>query len=139
MRPLDYRNATWESLQEKLEGQRLAALRAWRLHGPGTTRAVAQRAGVDLLSLRPRTTELYQLGLVVVVDPTERASEGIYRALTDAEAREYFAERSAEARATHSGGCQPELKLQEVRSQKPDVRPPTPTPTDRREALTSDR
>lgn len=91
MKPIDYRNTTWEALQETLTGRRLQVLDAWRIHGPGTTREVAARAGIDILTLRPRTTELLDLGLLdlVQVDETRtcRQAEGVYRARTADEAR----------------------------------------------------
>lgn len=97
MRPIDYRNETWDALQARVHGQRLAALNAWRAHGPGTTREVAQRSGIDLLTLRPRTTELYQLGLVVLVEVENStpSHEGTYRALDLAEAFALFTDRRA--------------------------------------------
>ena len=64
MTPVDIRNETWESLQARVTGLRLAVLDAWRLHGPGTTRDIAARSDMDLLTFRPRTTELVELGLV---------------------------------------------------------------------------
>ena len=62
MNPIDYRNATWTELQGRITRDRQAALDAWVKYGPGTTRAVATAAGIDLLTFRPRTTELFQLG-----------------------------------------------------------------------------
>jgi len=111
MKPIDYRHETWERLQTRLHGQRLAALHAWRTHGPGTTRQVAQRSGLDLLTLRPRTTELYQLGLVALVAPATTTAtathptpptphEGTYRALDPAEAHALFTTRRTTALGT---------------------------------------
>lgn len=99
MKPVDYRNETWESLQTRVHGLRLAALNAWRQHGPGTTRAVAARSGIDILTFRPRTTELFQLGLLALVNADERGSEGRYRALTPAEAMWLFQQRRDAARS----------------------------------------
>lgn len=102
MKPFDFRNATWSDLQATVQGRRLAVLAAWREHGPGTTRAVALKAGMDILAFRPRTTELYQLGLIDLA-PTAHGTrntehEGIYRALTEAEAMAAFFDRQEEAR-----------------------------------------
>lgn len=110
MKPIDYRNDTWESLQERLTALRLAALHAWREHGPGTTREVARRAGMDILTFRPRTTELHQLGYVVLQqgESEGRGTEGVYSALSDGEARALFIANQARHR---SAPCQPELKL----------------------------
>lgn len=89
MKPVDFRNATFADLQARIVGQREAALAAWRVHGPGTTEEVAARSGMSILSLRPRTTELFQLGFVVLdaADPGKGA--GRYRVRTEAELREF--------------------------------------------------
>jgi hypothetical protein len=108
MKPIDYRDETWESLQGRLHGDLLRALTAWRIYGPGTTREVAQRSGIDLLTFRPRTTDLCHLGFVSLVDDAAPAREGRYRALLVADASALFAERQRAARAPL---CQPELKL----------------------------
>lgn len=108
MKPVDYRNETWDSLRARLTSLRLTALMAWRAHGPGTTREVAQRSGFDLLSFRPRTTELVQIGLVDLVPvaaadnahcsiPNAQCHEGIYYALSDAMAHVLFLERQLAA------------------------------------------
>lgn len=117
MKPADYRNDTWDSLQLRVNHLRRAALAAWRAFGPGTTREVADRAGMDLLSFRPRTTELHQLGFVTLCTEEEiralpskcGAHEGIYRALSDDEALAEFNARCLAARS--SAFSQPELKL----------------------------
>lgn len=110
MKPLDYRNANYADLRSRLQGDRLRVLSAWRQHGPGTTREVAMKANMDLLSFRPRTTELHQLGLVELLqdkeDPDLRprdAHEGMYRALSDAEAMGIFRERCRDARKETQG------------------------------------
>lgn len=109
MKPIDHRNETWEALQERVQGLRLAVLDAWRAHGPGTTREVARRSGIDLLTFRPRTTELVQLGLVQLVPTTQHLGrEGIYRALDPAEALSVFADRKASA---FGGPIQAQLAL----------------------------
>lgn len=83
MTPLDYRNATWDQIQERLEGLRLTAYQAWEQFGPGTTRDVAARAGIDILTFRPRSTELFQLGLLRLVDTVHEGQhyEGLYAAV----------------------------------------------------------
>lgn len=106
MKPIDYRNATFADLQAMLHDSRLAVLRDLRAHGPATTRELATRSGIDLLTVRPRVTELVQIGFVCLVDGTEHAKEGTYRALSDAEAQIVFLNKQAEP--IHA---QPELKL----------------------------
>ena len=88
MTPADLRNATWESIQPLLTGLRLAVLETWRLHGPGTTCQMAARSGLSILTFRPRTTELVQLGLLECIGRSEH--EGIYAAVPEADAREAF-------------------------------------------------
>lgn len=80
MNPTDHRDITYALLAEKLVGLRMFAYQTWQKHGPGTTREVAARGNFDLLSFRPRTTELYQLGLVELI-PSETPGEGVYRAV----------------------------------------------------------
>lgn len=117
MKPIDFRNETYRDLQDRLQGMRLAALRAWQLYGPGTTREIAAKARIDILTFRPRTTELCQLGLVELVEGQEGSEghEGQYRALSDDEYRERFADCQRMAREEHAHGCQPELKLTPTR------------------------
>lgn len=98
MTPIDYRTTTWNDLQAHLQGLRLSVLSAWRTHGPGTTRDIAEKSGIDILTFRPRTTELYQLGFIMMVESsTHRGHEGEYRALSDGEAWARFRERREQA------------------------------------------
>ena len=80
MKPIDFRNETFAQIQERIAGMTRAVYLAWKEHGPGTTREVAVRAGIDILTLRPRTTDLVKLGLVCLTDIQADASEGCYRA-----------------------------------------------------------
>ncbi len=82
MKPIDFRNESFEQLRERLTELRLQVFQAWQAFGPGTTRHVAKASGIDILTFRPRTTELYQMGAVIVVDDDHAATEGIYRART---------------------------------------------------------
>lgn len=88
MKPVDLRNATWQAALEHVTEDMLRVHEAWLTHGPGTTRAVAERSGISLLTLRPRTTDLYKLGLVELVDAKLgiRSSEGVYRFVRPADA-----------------------------------------------------
>ena len=77
MKAIDIRNASWSSIQASLHHRLAAAYQVWCSYGPGTTRDVSQRSGWDILSLRPRTTDLYKLGLVELVG--RRGDGGIYK------------------------------------------------------------
>lgn len=92
MKPVDYRNATFHDLLKTVSGKREETLRAWRDHGPCTTEELADRSGLSILTLRPRTTELYQLGFVMLADSAAEAttSGAVYRAATTSETQEQF-------------------------------------------------
>lgn len=109
MKPIDYRNTTFNELKGQLHGMRIAAYEAYLDHGPGTTRQVAEASGMDLLTLRPRTTELLQLGFLELVPDKDghRNREGTYRALPESAALGLFLRRQHEA----SRETQPELVL----------------------------
>jgi hypothetical protein len=111
MKPIDYRNETFKMICERgLICERLKVYHAFLMHGPGTTRTIARLSGIDILNLRPRATELYQLGFLKLLeseDNSMRGTEGMYRAYTIEEAHaKFFADKVHEARAT-----QKELQL----------------------------
>jgi len=95
MKPIDFRNATWADLQERLQGQRLAVFNAWKKFGPCTTQQLAASSGLSILSLRPRTTELFQLGFIRLAEQQPAKGEGVYRARTDSELIAWFNARCA--------------------------------------------
>ena len=105
MEPVDYRNATWLEIQGKLEGHRARVYQALILHGPITTRDLSARIGIDILTVRPRVTELCQLGLARCTEE-EHCREGRYLAIPIHQAKADF-----EQRATRARGYQPELNL----------------------------
>ena len=80
MKPIDFRNETFDQIRERLNADRELVHGAWLAHGPGTTREVAAKAGIDILSFRPRSTELFQLGLLELAD--KDGHQGVYRART---------------------------------------------------------
>lgn len=98
MKPVDFRNATFADLRDRLAGQRALALAVWRTHGPGTTQQVADRAGMSVLSFRPRSTELGQLGYICLADTQPSKGEGVYRARTPEEHAAWFAAEQSTAR-----------------------------------------
>jgi DNA-binding MarR family transcriptional regulator len=97
MLAINYRNAVWSELQACIQGKRLEVLSAWRQHGPCTTRELAERSGIDLLTLRPRTTELLQIGYIREVADVP-GKEGVYESLPESEAFAIFNSRCADAR-----------------------------------------
>lgn len=80
MKPVDFRNETFDQIRERLIEDRELVHRAWLAHGPGTTREVAAKAGIDILTFRPRSTELFQIGLLAVMG--KDGHQGIYQART---------------------------------------------------------
>jgi hypothetical protein len=82
MKPVDLRAATFVSVRQGLSQSFKDVYTAWVTFGPGTTREVSQKSGVDLLTLRPRTTDLYHLGLVELWG-AERGSEGVYKSVPE--------------------------------------------------------
>lgn len=92
MKPIDYRDTTFRDIQARVHGDRASVLEALQLHGPATTRDLARAMEWDVLSVRPRVTELVQLGLAELVPEQDgRVSrEGSYRALSTAEAEALF-------------------------------------------------
>ncbi len=105
MTPVDYRNETFEGIRARVSHLRLAVYQELQSMGPSTTRELARKSGMDILTVRPRVTELIDLGWVVLA--TDRpGNEGIYRALSEVEARALFAQRRAAA-----GPVQTELAL----------------------------
>lgn len=96
MNAAEIRDLNFEQLKDRLEGLRAAVHSALQLHGPCTTRELAARSGIDLLSVRPRVTELVELGFA---ECTRReGGEGVYRALGYTEAAKAFKDRQALAR-----------------------------------------
>jgi len=100
MKPADIRNTTFRELQSRLVHLRLSVWEALSHHGPCTTRELAHECGMDILTVRPRVTELVQLGFAECLSESEHASEGVYRALTVAEAEALFEARKRELAET---------------------------------------
>ncbi len=108
--PAQIRNAAFRELIDQLHGQRQTVLDLWRQHTTGehplTTAELADKTGFSLLTLRPRTTELHQLGFLQCVGRVARQG-GLYRALSTAEVRRrHQAQQQADTLAQH-----PQLSL----------------------------
>ena len=99
--PTSIRDLNFRDILGRLCGLRVSVYEALLEHGPCTTRQLAEASGIDILTVRPRVTELYQLGLAVTVMPSDAEAptprESTYRALTAAEAEDLFRQRQAEA------------------------------------------
>lgn len=83
MTPTELRDQTFETIQASLVERRRAAFDVWLQHGPGTNIHVADKAGWPVRSLQPRTSELYEVGLIALAGRQGR--HGIYRVRTVAE------------------------------------------------------
>lgn len=108
MKPVDFRNATFDEIKTRICGQREYVLQCWRAHGPGTTKEVSERSGMSILSFRPRSTELEQLGFICLTPDQPSATEGRYRARTTAE---HLAWIKAQRDLANRPPAQPELAL----------------------------
>jgi hypothetical protein len=83
MKPTDIRNENFTHLRDGHDERRAAVLRSLARYGPCTTRELATQSGLDILSVRPRVTELLQVGLVVLHDRDR--GEGVYRVAIQSE------------------------------------------------------
>lgn len=88
----EIRRMNFESVFAQVHRLRFAAWGAIMLHGPGTTREIAERSGMDILTLRPRITELLALGFVELIGRSGR--EGIYKGRNYEEARQWHEAQS---------------------------------------------
>lgn len=104
MKPVDFRNETFASIHNRIAGSRAAVYAAWAKHGPCTTEQLAERSKLSILSLRPRTTELVQLGFLCLAEIQDAAGSGIYRARTHRELAAWLAEQ-------HRVACAPQREL----------------------------
>jgi hypothetical protein len=77
--PTDIRNANWDEIRDCLAGVRLAVHNALSVLGPCTTMALAEKSGITPFTVRPRVTELCELGFAELCGRDGR--EGIYRAI----------------------------------------------------------
>lgn len=93
MKPVDFRNETFASIQDRIAGSRGVVYAAWAKHGPCTTEQLAERSQLSILSLRPRTTELVQLGFLCLAETQDTAGAGVYRVRTQAELSAWLAEQ----------------------------------------------
>ena len=110
MDPVDFRNATFADLQGRLTALRATVLDAWLKYGPGTTAELADKSGLSILLVRPRTTELTELGFVCLAGD-KQGREGVYRARTPVEVVAWFAEQKRSSLTTAPQAELPNLTL----------------------------
>lgn len=85
---LNLRDANFESLRDSLEEKLREVYHAFVAFGPCTTRQLADAARMNILSVRPRTTDLLRVGLLALSGEVKGPSgrkEGVYEATTPAE------------------------------------------------------
>lgn len=92
MTPMDIKRASFRDVCQRVAGLRHLVWEALDKYGPCTTRQLAAHLQMDLLTVRPRVTELCELGFAALSGQSGR--EGIYRARTFQEAEHFHAERS---------------------------------------------
>jgi len=96
MKPIDYRNETFAAIKERLTGDRLRMLEGYRIYGPCSSRELSARLPMSILTVRPRTTELYQLGYLVCLEidrqpsTVDRGRDSVFRVATEVEALAEF-------------------------------------------------
>jgi predicted DNA-binding transcriptional regulator len=76
----EVRDAVFRKLRGKLAGLRLTVYENMLRLGPRTTRELAEAMRLSILTVRPRVSELYELGLARM-EGTERGVEGRYMAV----------------------------------------------------------
>lgn len=79
MNPEDIRDMNWDEMAGHLSGLREKVYNALAKHGPCTTCELAGASGISLLTVRPRMTELCQLGFADCTGKTSH--DGVYVAV----------------------------------------------------------
>lgn len=83
--PEQIRNLSFDQVKAHVDGDRERCWTSLMLGGPMTTRQLAARIEIDLLTVRPRVSELVDLGFVVCTG--KDGHEGIYQAVPVCEAQ----------------------------------------------------
>jgi hypothetical protein len=120
LRPAQLRNLTWKEVRVHVSDDMQRVHRAWAEHGPGTTREVADKSGLSLLTLRPRTTDLYQVGMVECVD--RRGGQGVYAYRSETEAEAAQAWKQDRSSHKQAGRATPAENPTQFLSQEQQVR-----------------
>jgi len=74
--PASIRDANWQEIRDRLDGQRMTIYNELSRVGRATTREIADSLQLDVLTVRPRVTELVQLGFARCVGRDGR--DGVY-------------------------------------------------------------
>lgn len=64
MTPAELRNHNFATLRDSLAERRRDVYRAFCDHGPATTFELSEKSGIGILTVRPRTCELAEMGLL---------------------------------------------------------------------------
>lgn len=119
MKPIDYRNATWQDIRDRVDKNRREVWQSLLSRGPSTTRELAGHMRWDILNVRPRITELHQLGFVVLQEidgkVQRREHEGVYVALNEAQAMSLYKSRVQQANKETQGDLFARAKKQTTR------------------------
>ena len=90
----DFRNTAFNEIKAMLSGKRAEVYRGLCLHGPCTTEELARKMALNILSVRPRVTELCQLGLAGLANAQSwRSKHGTYLGIPIEAARTVLAAR----------------------------------------------
>lgn len=106
MKPTDYRNATWADIESGLSGRRAQVYFELSRIGPCTTAELAACSELSILTVRPRVTELCQMGLARLAND-KKGHEGTYEAVPL-----FLAEQAHRDRIQEAGTRQMEMRLQ---------------------------
>lgn len=79
--PAEIRDAGWEQIRSSwLNDAMMEVHAAYETHGPVTTQGLADLSGINVLTVRPRTTDLMKVGLVECVGRV-KGQGGLYQAV----------------------------------------------------------
>lgn len=101
MKPIDFSRATFAEISTHLGALRLDVWRGLLTHGPCTTAQLADKIGMSILTVRPRVTELTQVGLARLVGGEREGREGVYEGLTATQAAIIQADAKTAVGAQH--------------------------------------
>ena len=94
----DFRDVTFADIKRSITGKRRAVYEALFVYGPCTTAHLAEIMDMSILTVRPRVTELCQMGLARPADIQPVRGQGNYEAVSYAEAQELHEKQQGRAR-----------------------------------------